>query len=111
VVAHGWAVPTNQTDSAKILTAKFKNLRRVLKAWQAQLSSLKANVANVKSVLILLGILEEYRYLTVLEWNFRTLFLYQQQVYWKQRGTLKWVKFGYESSERYKWSISFRLSH
>jgi endonuclease/exonuclease/phosphatase family metal-dependent hydrolase len=33
VVAHGWAVPTTQTDSAKILSAKFKNLRRVLKAW------------------------------------------------------------------------------
>jgi exonuclease III len=55
VVAHGWSVPTFQTDSAKILSAKFKNLRRVLKSWQSQISNLKVNIANVKSVLILLG--------------------------------------------------------
>jgi hypothetical protein len=106
VVAHGWAVHTAQTDSAKILTAKFKNLRRVLKAWQSQLSNLKANIANVKSVLILLGILEEYKDLTVHEWNFRMVLqdkysslLHQQQIYWKQRGTLKLVKFGDEGSK------------
>jgi hypothetical protein len=106
VVAHGWSVPTFQTDSAKILSAKFKNLRRVLKSWQSQLSNLKVNIANVKSVLILLGILEEYRDLTVHEWNFRmvlqdkyTSLLRQQQIYWKQRGTLKWVKFGDEGSK------------
>jgi hypothetical protein len=106
VVAHGWAVPTFQTDSAKILSAKFKNLRRVLKAWQSQISNLKANIANVKSVLILRGILEEYKDLTVHEWNFRivlqdkyTFLLRQQQIYWKQRGTLKRVKFGDEGSK------------
>jgi hypothetical protein len=67
VVAHGWAVPTYQTDSAKNLSAKFKNLRRILKAWQSQIYNLKANIANVQSVLILLGILEEYRDLIVHE--------------------------------------------
>jgi hypothetical protein len=35
VVSHGWSVPTQQQDAAKILTEKFKNLRRVLKAWQS----------------------------------------------------------------------------
>jgi hypothetical protein len=106
VVAHGWAIPTFQIDSAKILSAKFKNLRRVLKAWQSRISNLKANIVNVKSVLILLGILEEYRDLTVHEWNFRTVLqdkysslLNQQQIYWKQKGTLKWVKFGDEGSK------------
>jgi hypothetical protein len=96
VVAHGWAVPTNMTNSAKVLTTKFKTLRRVLKAWQSQLSNLKANIANVKSVLILLGILEKYKDLTVHEWNFRVVLqdkysslLHQQQIYWKQWGTLK----------------------
>jgi len=39
IVQHGWFLPT-QTDAAKVITAKFKNLRRVIKAWQAQLSSL-----------------------------------------------------------------------
>jgi hypothetical protein len=57
-------------------------------------------------VLILLGILEEYRDLTIHEWNFRIVLqdkysslLNQQQIYWKQRGTLKWVKFGDEGSK------------
>jgi hypothetical protein len=57
-------------------------------------------------LLILLGILEEYRDLTLHEWNFRAVLLdkyssllHQQQIYWKQRGTLKWVKFGDEGSK------------
>jgi hypothetical protein len=82
------------------------NLRRVLKAWQSQISSLKANIANVKSILLFLGILKEFKDLTVLEFNFRTVLrekyvslLHQQQVYWKQRGTIKWVKFGDEGSK------------
>jgi hypothetical protein len=33
VMEHGWNVPTSQTNNAKALTAKFKNLRRVLRAW------------------------------------------------------------------------------
>jgi hypothetical protein len=41
VVSHGWSVPTLQHDAAKTLTAKFKNPRRVLKAWQSQISSLQ----------------------------------------------------------------------
>jgi hypothetical protein len=61
VVQHGWSLPTNQTDKAKVLTAKFKNLRRVLRAWQAQLSSVKANIENAKLVLSLLEVLEDYR--------------------------------------------------
>jgi hypothetical protein len=90
VVAHGWNIPVQQQDAAKLLTAKFKNLRRVLRAWQSQLSSLKANIFNVKIVLILLEILEEFRDLSLMEWNFRALLqekyrslLQQQMVYWK----------------------------
>lgn len=33
VVQHGWSLPTFQTNKAKNLTAKFKNLR-VRKGWQ-----------------------------------------------------------------------------
>lgn len=104
-VAHGWFIPTNQTDSAKILTAKFKNLRRVLKAWQDQLSNMKENINNVKIVLDFLGILKEYRDLSVMQCNFKTLLkdkyasvLLQQQIYWKQRVTIKWVKCGDEGT-------------
>jgi hypothetical protein len=72
VVIHGWLVPTFQQDPAKIVTTKFKNLR-VLRAWQAQISNLKANIDNVKTVLIFLGILEEHMDLSIEEWNFRSL--------------------------------------
>jgi hypothetical protein len=106
VVSHGWSVPTLQQDATKTLTAKFKNLRRVLKAWQSQISSLKANIANVKSILLFLGILVEFRDLTVLEFNFRVVWrekyvslLHQQEIYWKRRGTIKWVKFGDEGTK------------
>lgn len=64
-------MPTLQQDVAKVLSAKFKNLRRVLRAWQSQLSSLKANIENVRSVLVLLGVLEEYKDQSVLEFNFK----------------------------------------
>ena len=101
VVQHGWTLPTNQTDCAKIISAKFKNLRRVIRTWQAHLSSLKANITNVKLVLSFLSILEEFRDLTLMEWNFRNTLqqklvslLKQQHVYWKQRGTIRWVTTG-----------------
>jgi hypothetical protein len=71
VVRHGWNLPTFQTDKAKVISTKFKNLRRVLKAWQAQLSSLKDNIENVKLVLWLFHLFELHRDLTIVEWNFK----------------------------------------
>jgi hypothetical protein len=89
VVQHGWSLPTQQTDAAKIIIEKFKNLRRVIRAWQAQLSSLKTNISNVKLIISLLGIIEEFRDLSLMEWNFRDLLekkllslLRQQKIYW-----------------------------
>ena len=73
VVQHGWSLPTHQTDCAKIISAKFKNLRRIIRSWQTHLSSLKANIANVKLVLSFLTVLEEFRDLTLMEWNFQNL--------------------------------------
>ena len=101
IVHHGWSLPTFQIDAAKIITAKFKNLRRVIKAWQSQLSSLKVIISNVKLILSFLGYLKELRDLTIFEWNFKSILeqklislLRQQKIYWKQRGTLKWVTQG-----------------
>ena len=42
IVQHGRSIPTVHTDKAKIISGKFKNLRRVIKAWQANISSLKS---------------------------------------------------------------------
>jgi hypothetical protein len=95
--------------------AKFKNLRRVLKAWQRHISSLKTNVANVKIVLSLMEVLEEYRDLTIEEWNFKDLLsgklialLHQQKVYWKQRGTIRWVKIGDASTQFFHATATIR---
>ena len=56
IVQHGWNLPTPHSDKAKLISAKFKNLRRVIKAWQSHLSSLKSNIANVKLILVFLNI-------------------------------------------------------
>lgn len=47
LVQQTWNTPLNVTDEAKIITAKFKNLRKVLKDWQRNLSSLKTAIQNV----------------------------------------------------------------
>jgi hypothetical protein len=60
-VRYGWSLPTFQTDKAKTLITKFKNLRRVSRAWQALLSSLKRNIKNVKLTLWLFSLLEVHR--------------------------------------------------
>ncbi|KAG2578180.1 hypothetical protein PVAP13_6NG185803 [Panicum virgatum] len=101
VVQHGWSIFVYHSDMAKRLTAKFKNLRRVIKAWQSHLSSLKDNISNVKIILELLCMIEEFKDLTLIEWNFKSLLedkllflLKQQRIYWKQRCTIRWVKEG-----------------
>jgi hypothetical protein len=88
-------------DAAKNITAKFKNLRRVLKEWKQTLSNLKEIISNVKLILTFINFLEEFRDLSLVEWNFRKLLetklislLRQQKAYWKQRGTIKWVTLG-----------------
>ena len=115
VVNHGWSLPTFQMVSAKNLMAKFKNLRRVLKEWQKYISSIMANIANVKAVLSVMEILEEHRDLTVEEWNFKDLLsekllslLHQQKVYWKERGTIRWVKFGDASTQFFHATATIR---
>jgi hypothetical protein len=62
---------------------------------------MKENIRNVKLVLSFLNIIEEFRDLSLIEWNFRKLLegklislLQQQRTYWKQRGNLKWVTLG-----------------
>lgn len=94
---------------------KFKNLRRVLKAWQKHISSLTTNIANVKIVLSFMEILEEHKDLTIEEWNFKDLLseklvalLHQQKVYWKQRGTIKWIKFGDASTQFFHANATIR---
>jgi hypothetical protein len=79
-----------------MVIAKLKNLRRVLRAWEGQLSNLNTTINNNKVMLSFLDMIEESRDLTLEEWNFRKIIqdhlgslLEQQRIYWKQRGKIK----------------------
>jgi hypothetical protein len=74
----------------------FKALRGAHRQWQAKLSRLKTTIYNVKVVLSFIDLIEEWRDLTIEEWNCRDILnlklsqlLHQQQVYWRQRGAIK----------------------
>ena len=74
--------------------------------WKTQLPNLPATIQNTKDIIVLLDILDESRDLTLQEWNFRSILqehlqtlLHEQKIYWQQRGTIKWVKFGNECTE------------
>jgi hypothetical protein len=72
-VSMGWHSDFNHSDAAKLITSKFKNLSKVLKDWKRTLSNLKQNITNVKLTLDLLNFLEDFRDLSLAEWNFRVL--------------------------------------
>jgi hypothetical protein len=97
----GWHTDYHHSDAAKLVTTNFKNLRKVLKQWKLTLSNLKQNISNVKLVLDFINLLEDFRDLSLAEWNFRVILeeklislLQQQKTYWRQRGTVKWVTLG-----------------
>jgi hypothetical protein len=96
VMQLGWSIPVGSSDKAKRIMGKFKNLRRVLKTWQLQLSILASVISNNKMVILFLDILEEFKDLSLEEWNFRKIvqdnletLLEQQRLYWRQRGRIK----------------------
>jgi len=51
LVQNAWSAPISGTDAAKVITAKFKVLRKVLKDWHKTLSNLKDSIQKVKLVL------------------------------------------------------------
>lgn len=90
IIEQGWTAPSHFTDPAKIITAKFKNLRRNLKIWKSTLSNLKSAIQNVKLTLSFFLYLEEFKDLSVPQWNFKIILekkllslLKQQNIYWK----------------------------
>lgn len=66
-------------------------------------------------VLDFLNFLEEFRDLSLVEWNFKSLveaklvsLLQQQKTYWKQRGKLKWVTLGDASTKFFHANASIK---
>lgn len=83
--------------------------------WKNQLPSLAKTIQSCKGVILFLDAIEERRDLSLQEWNFRELvqtqlqtLLNQQKIYWKQRGTINWVKFGHECTESFHANASIK---
>jgi hypothetical protein len=115
IVNQGQSINTANQDCAKIIIAKFKNLRKLIKDWRESLSNLKIVISNINNVLLFLDVLKEYRHLTLAEWNFREIIkkklndlLDQQKTYWKQRGAVKWVKLGDTNTKFFHANASIR---
>src|SRR3954467_5506989 len=105
-VEQSWNGPCHRDSSAKRISAKFKSLRRALKAWHTKISTVKALIGDCNKVILLLDSLEEARPLTVPERNFRRIvklhledILKLQKKYWKQRCTIRNIKVGEENSK------------
>lgn len=64
VVRNIWEQAVDESDSAKVISAKFKTLRKGLKIWLKNLSDLKTTINNTNAVILLLDYLEEYKGLT-----------------------------------------------
>ena len=100
IIWQAWSIQTNLQDPTKIITAKFKNLRRILKIWKENLSSFGQVIQNVKATIYLLESIELIRDLSLSERNFRDLlceklvFLLKMQRTWKQRRKIRWIKEG-----------------
>jgi hypothetical protein len=65
--ALGWEFPTIESDKAKKMMSKSKNLRRVLRQWHSQLSNLNKSIENNKMMISFLDTLEEFRDLSLEE--------------------------------------------
>lgn len=89
------------SDRAKSVTAKLKNLRKVLREWQSSMRNLKTSIANIRLIILFLETVADLRDLSLAEWNFKQIIeehplilLERQRVYCKQRGNVKWVQLG-----------------
>lgn len=89
-VKEGWNLPVRHMDIAKTITAKLKNLRRIIKDSATQFSTYARTIDNTNILLNFMDCIEEGRDLTIEEWNFRAILknhveslLNQQKIYWK----------------------------
>jgi len=72
VVQQGWVAPIYITDAANHY-CKIQKPEESFKGVSKNLSSLKLAIANVKLTLSFLLFIEEFRDLTIPEWNFKSL--------------------------------------
>ena len=111
-----WDQPIQEEDSAKIITAKFKRLRKGLKIWSKNTSNLASTIKASNEVIHMWDFFEEYRPLTDIEHNGRQILkehlaktLEYQRIYWKQRAIIRWVKFENEISHFFKTKATIKF--
>jgi hypothetical protein len=115
IMEHGWSLPNGQNDVVKKIGSKIKNLRRELRHRNDSRMNLAETIDNNKMVIQLMDTMEEFRDMSLEEWNLRfkktewnlrriekgnpEKLLQQQKEYWEQRSRIKCVTLGDENTK------------
>lgn len=93
-VTSSWTAPVRCSNSAQVISAKFKLLRRIIKHWAKGISNLSKLISHINLTIAFLDKVEEIRPLYLHEATFRNVIkthiqnlLRMQRIYWKQRFT------------------------
>ncbi|XP_073367712.1 uncharacterized protein [Aegilops tauschii subsp. strangulata] len=96
------------TDSAKNIVAKFKSIRKGLKVWSKKISQLSKTIEYCCFYVKLLDGVEDQRYLTRIESNFRKALikhtnklLEAKRKYWRIGGNIRWANLGDENTKKF----------
>jgi len=118
IVEENWNQSLSESDSAKLITAKFKRLRKRLKIWSKSISNLAGSIQATNNVIMMWDQFEEYRQLSDTKQNGRDMLkehllklLSFQRIYWRQRATIRWVKFGDENSKKFQAKAIIKYRH
>ena len=105
-ITNAWQSPAISTNSAHVINAKFKLLRRILKLWAKNISNLSRMISNCNQTIAFFDKLEELRDLYPQEFVFRKIvkshirkLLAMQNAYWRQRYTQRMMQFGDENTK------------
>lgn len=116
VVKDIWEQPVPEQDNAKMISAKFKRLRKGLKNWFSKISDLKGIIRNTNEVIFFYDSLEEFRQLSSAKASGRAAIkdhlakvLAFQKTYWKQRATIRAIKVGEANTKYFQAKATIKL--
>jgi hypothetical protein len=107
-ISSAWLAPVHVSNSAHVISAKFKLLRRILKLWSKNLYNLAKFIANCNMTIAFFDKLEEIRGLFSQEVKFRVIvkdhvknLLAMQREYWRQRFTQRVIHLGMKTQKKF----------
>ena len=116
VVQIAWAEARIRSNHALNLAAALKRTRSDLKRWRRSAIPLNTHEKNCKTVISILDIIEESRFLSPIELALRRVIikvlqrtLHEKTLYWIQRGKVRTALEGDENSRFFHASASVRL--